>query len=51
LHQSSFILADNAGSALILKALFAGGVDCNFFHVLIVGHLEIQIALNFEVSE
>jgi hypothetical protein len=31
--------------------LFAGGVDCNFFHVLIMGYLGIQIALNFEAHE
>jgi hypothetical protein len=31
--------------------MFAGGVDCNFFYVLIMGHLEIQIALNFDVNE
>jgi hypothetical protein len=37
------------GWFLILKVLFAGGVDCNFFHVLIMGHLEIQVGLNFEV--
>jgi hypothetical protein len=35
----------------MLKVLFAGGVDCNFFHMLIRGHLENKIALNFEVNE
>jgi hypothetical protein len=50
LHESPHLLPHYAGLFLILKVLSAGGVDCNLFHMLIMGHLEIQIALNFEVS-
>jgi hypothetical protein len=49
--QESFLLAHSAGWFLILKVLFGVGVDCDLFDVLIMGHLEIQVALNFEVSE
>jgi hypothetical protein len=51
LDESPFLLSHYAGWFLILRALFAGGVDCNFLYVLIMDHLEIQIALNLEVSE
>jgi hypothetical protein len=51
LHESRFLLAQCAGWFLILKALFVGGVDCNFLRVLIMGHLKIQLALNFEVGK
>jgi hypothetical protein len=51
LDESLFLLSHYARWFLILRALFVGGVDCNFLHVLIMDHLEIQIALNFDVSE
>jgi hypothetical protein len=43
LHESPFLLAHYAGLFLILKILFAGELDCNFFHVLIMGHWKFRL--------